>query len=180
VCRNRDESRTRCVTPGANGNKFVSRICGAMAQPNLIVRRAALAVLAIAGSVLTTACGDRHAKQAASTSTETRGGDTRTDVPTPSGPAWTAAKAIRQVRRLTLFVDGRRTKIDPTTVVCWGVGRPQRRGDARVWHRFDCIAPTFLGAHAGPDALFALQPTGDSTSRILNARFSSYEPSATG
>jgi hypothetical protein len=164
----------------ASGNKFLLRICGAMTQPNLIVRRAALAVLAITGSVLTTACGDRHAKHAASTSTETRSDGTRTDVPTPSGPAWTAAKAVRQARRLRLIVDGRRTKIDPTTLVCWGVGRPQRRGHARVWHRFDCIAPTFRGAHAGPDALFELQPTGDSTSRILNARFSSYEPGATG
>jgi hypothetical protein len=81
---------------------------------------------------------------------------------------------------LTLAVDGRRVRIDPTTVVCWGLGPSERRGQRRVWSRFNCIAPTFRGAHAGPDVLFELRPMSAATSKILNARFSSYGPGATG
>jgi hypothetical protein len=65
-------------------------------------------------------------------------------------------------------------KVDPTTVVCWGVGSSERHAMARLWRRFDCIAPTFRGPQAGPDILFVLEPTGPTTFRVLNARFSSY------
>jgi hypothetical protein len=60
------------------------------------------------------------------------------------------------------------------SVVCWGVGRGERQDETRVWRRFRCIAPTFHGAHAGPDILFVLQPTGRRTFAVLNQRLSSY------
>jgi len=148
-------------------------------RSNLIVGGAAFIAVAVAGTGLLTGCSDRGAKETASTSRETRGVGS-IEASTTAGPAWTAAKALRHARRSTLAVDGRRVKIDPITVVCWGVGRSERRGQKRVWRRFNCIAPTFRGAHAGPDVLFELRPTSDATSSILNARFSSYGPGATG
>jgi hypothetical protein len=90
------------------------------------------------------------------------------------GPAWTAATAQRRIGGSTVNAAGRQVKIDPTTVVCWGTGRSERRASARVWSRFDCIAPTFRGAEAGPDLLFVLEPTGATTFRVRNTRFSSY------
>jgi hypothetical protein len=91
-----------------------------------------------------------------------------------SRPAWTAATAKRRIGGSAVTVAGRHVTIDPTTVVCWGAGSPKQRGATRVWSRFDCIAPTFSGAHAGPDLLFVLEPTGGTTFRVRNARFSSY------
>ena len=155
-------------------------ICGAVTRSNFIVGRAAFIAVAVVGAALTTACGDRGDKQTASTAKEARTTRVRTSTEPSSGPAWTAAKAVRQARTLRLVVDGRRVRIDPTTVVCWGAGPSERRPHARVWRSFDCIAPTFHGAQAGPDVLFELRPTGDATSRILNARFSSYGPSPSG
>lgn len=157
----------------------MSRICGAVTRLNLIVGGAAFIAVAVGGTGLLAGCSDRSAKETGSTSRETRGVGS-IEASTAAGPPWTAAKAVRHARRSTLAVAGRRVKIDPTTVVCWGVGRSERRGGRRVWRRFNCIAPTFRGAHAGPDVLFELRPTSAATWSILKARFSSYGPSATG
>jgi hypothetical protein len=90
------------------------------------------------------------------------------------GVAWPEAKAVRRARTASLTVDGRRPKVDPASIVCWGLGRGDRRGETPVWRRFRCIAPTFRGAEAGPDILFVLQPTGRQTFAIRNQRLSSY------
>ena len=172
----RDDFRTGGVTRPDSGNDEVSGICGAVTRSNLIVGRGALIGVALVSAALTTACGDRDAKQTSPAARQTAQAPTER----PSGPAWTAAKAIREARTLALVVDGRRTRTDPTTIVCWGAGASERRGHGRVWRHFECIAPTFRGAQAVPDVLFELRPTGDTTSRILNARFSSYEPTASG
>jgi hypothetical protein len=88
---------------------------------------------------------------------------------------WTTAKAIREARRARLVVDGRRVRVDPAALVCWGAGSSVRRGATRLWRRFDCIAPTFHGAGAGPDLLFDLRPLGDLQFATVNARFSAYQ-----
>jgi hypothetical protein len=149
-------------------------------RSKLIVGRAAFIAVAVVAAVLTTACGDRDAKRTAPTAKAMTDGAAPASTERPSGPAWTAAKAIREARTLNLVVERRRTRTDATTIVCWGAGPSERGAHGRVWRRFECIAPTFRGAQAGPDVLFELRPTGDTTSRILNARFSSYEPSASG
>jgi hypothetical protein len=162
------------VTRAATGKDSVSGTCGTVMQSKPSIGRAALIAVAVAGSALPTGCGDRSATETVPTSTEVRAGAGSPQAGPPTGPAWTAAKALRHARRLTPVVDGRRANVDPTTVVCWGVGPSTRRDNARVWRRFNCIAPTFRGARAGPDVLFTLAPTSEATLRILKARFSSY------
>jgi hypothetical protein len=92
-----------------------------------------------------------------------------------SGPRdWTVAEAKTRIGRATIVVEHRHVQVSGDTVVCWGVGRALRRGRAHVWRRFGCIAPTFRGPTAGPDAFFVLVPTGRRHFTILHARFSSY------
>jgi hypothetical protein len=133
-------------------------------RSHLATGRAASLVVGVACALVSAGCSGQGGEQAAATSTPQ----------TAPGAAWTAAAATGRVGGSTVVAGARRTKIDPTTVVCWGVGTPQHRGSTQVWHRFDCIAPTFRGAQAGPDLLFVLEPTGPRTFRILDARFSSY------
>jgi hypothetical protein len=71
-------------------------------------------------------------------------------------------------------VEDRLITADSSTVVCWGVGHPSRKHTSRVWRRFSCIAPTFRGAVAGPDALFVLVPLDSKRFVIRQARFSRY------
>jgi hypothetical protein len=133
-------------------------------RSNRTVRRDGwiLFAVAVSGSLSLAGCGSQKAAGTAGPSAKT------TSVP------WSEAKAVRYARRASLVVERRRPKIDPASVVCWGVGRSDRQGKTRVWRRFKCIAPTFRGAHAGPDILFVLQPTGRRTFAVLNERLSSY------
>jgi hypothetical protein len=97
--------------------------------------------------------------------------------PAPSGAlaAWPHAKLLRRIAGEPLWIDGRRVRIDPTTVTCGGEGHGSRRGRDRVWERFTCVQPTFFGAGvAGPDAVFRVQPTGARSFRITDQRFSRY------
>jgi hypothetical protein len=118
-----------------------------------------LAVLVVS---LLAGCGEDHRQGAARNSVER------------NAVAWPEAMAVRQARRASLVVDGRQPKVDPASIVCWGVGHSEVRGDTRVWRRFHCIAPTFRGAEAGPDVLFVLRPTGRRTFSIIDERLSSY------
>jgi hypothetical protein len=147
------------------GKASMSAFCGAVAtRSNFPLGRAALAALFAVTSPLAAGCaGGDAGRHAASTS-----GATRAEF------AWTASKAVHRVGGGTVTVAGRRAKVDSSAVVCWGVGTPVRRRPARLWQRFDCIAPTFRGAEAGPDILLTLEPTGPTTLRIVKARFSSY------
>jgi hypothetical protein len=135
-----------------------------LTRSNRTVRRdgwIGLAV-AVAGTTAVVGCGSHRAGGTAGISAE------RTAV------AWSEAKAVRHARGASLMIAGRRPEIDPASIVCWGVGRAERRGESRVWRRFRCIAPTFRGAQAGPDILFVLQPTGRQTFQLRNQRLSSY------
>jgi hypothetical protein len=137
-------------------------------RPNLIAGRAMLAAVAVVGPSLAAGCAGGHAAKPGSTSTAAGSDRAR------SASAWSAATAMRRVRTARVSVGGRAVKVDPTTLVCWGVGRSQRRGATRLWRRFDCIAPTFRGAAAGPDLLFSVQPTGRARFRIERPRLTSY------
>jgi hypothetical protein len=141
-------------------------------RSNPTVGRAAFVVLAVAISALAAGCAGGSDEAAAPTSTATTTSSSEPNV--GRGYGWTPAKARRRVGGSWIAVGRTPAKVDPTTVVCWGAGSPERRGTARLWHRFDCLTSTFRGAQAGPDILFTLEPTGPRTFRVLNARFSSY------
>jgi hypothetical protein len=139
------------------------RALALVTRSNRTVRRDGWILFAVAFSTsLLVGCGAQQAGGTAGTSAET------------TTVAWSVAKAVRYARRASLVVEGRRRKIDPASVVCWGVGRGDGQGETQVWRRFRCIAPTFRGAHAGPDILFVLEPTGRRTFAVLNQRLSSY------
>ncbi len=121
-------------------------------------------------AVLTPGCADESAKRSSSTSTSAS-----TERQTDTSYAWSAATAMRRVGKAGVTLHGRPAKVDPSTLVCWGVGRSERRRSLRVWHRFDCIAPTFHGAGAGPDLLFTVEPTGATTYKVANPRLTSYD-----
>jgi hypothetical protein len=153
------------------GQQKASVFCGAVAKrSNPTVGRAAFVVLAVVISA--PGCAGGSDEQAAPTSTARTTSSSESTA--GRGYGWTAATARRRVGGSSVAVGSRQMKVDPTTVVCWGVGRPERRGTARLWRRFDCLTSTFRGARAGPDILFTLEPTGPATFRVLNARFSSY------
>jgi hypothetical protein len=155
------------------GQQKASAFCGAVAKrSNPTVGRAAFVVLAVAIFILAAGCAGGSEEVAAPTSTATTTSTSESSVGGDYG--WTAATARRRVGGSSVTVGDRPMKVDPTTVVCWGAGSPERRGTARLWHRFDCLTSTFRGAQAGPDILFTLEPTGPTTFRVLNARFSSY------
>jgi hypothetical protein len=137
-------------------------------RANLIAGRAALAAVAVFAPTVATSCAGGHRATPGSSSTAAQDDQAR------PASAWSAATAMRRVGRATVKVGGRSARVDPSTLVCWGVGAPERAGSKRAWRRFDCIAPTFRGAAAGPDLLFSVEPTGRAAYRIENARFASY------
>jgi hypothetical protein len=144
-------------------------ICGVvLMRPNITAGRVALAAVAVVGPTLTAGCAGQHAARPGSTSAAAEDNRGR------SAPAWSTATAIRRVGRVGVDVGRRAARLDPTTIVCWGVGAHERRGSTRLWRRFHCIAPTFHGAAAGPDLVFTLLPTGRTTFRVENPRFTSY------
>ena len=160
-----------CVRHPLRGQKKMSVFCGAVAKrSNPTVGRAAFVVLAVVISALAAGCGSDERAAPPSTRVTTSSSESNPD----KGYGWTAATARRRVGGSSVAVGNRQMKVDPTTVVCWGAGSPERRGTARLWRRFDCLTSTFRGAQAGPDILFTLEPTGPTTFRVLNARFSSY------
>jgi hypothetical protein len=155
-----------CEWSSRRGNR--ARGSGAVTlvtRSNLAVRCGGWIWLAVAltGSSLLVGCGSHH-----------RAGGTAGISAERTAVAWPEAKAVRRARSASLSVEGRRPKVDPASIVCWGMGRGDRRGETRVWRRFRCIAPTFRGAEAGPDILFVLKPTGRQTFAIRNQRLSSY------
>jgi hypothetical protein len=135
-------------------------------RSNLIAGPAALAAVAVIGS--SAGCAGGHHAQSGSASTAAE------SVQTKSAPAWSSATAMRRISGATVSVRGRTVRVDPGTLVCWGVGAHGRHGAIGVWRRFHCIAPTFHGAAAGPDLLFTVVSTGPATYRIEKPRFTSY------
>jgi hypothetical protein len=90
--------------------------------------------------------------------------------------AWTHDTVLRRLAGQRIVVGGRTVRVDPSTVVCGGVGPPAttRRGRA-AWTRFRCLQPTFPpGRVAGPDAVFILRPTGPRTFQVTGARLTHY------
>jgi hypothetical protein len=134
---------------------------------------AAVAAVAFASSALTGGCAGGSNERAGSTSIGARTA-TAAESRAREGYAWSIATTMRRVGRASVTVRGHHTKIDRATLVCWGVGAAEQRGDAQAWRRFDCIAPTIRSGRAGPDLLFTVEPRGHSTYRIEHPRFTSY------
>ena len=120
------------------------------------------------------ACGSRHQAEQPPTRTERSSATVAAPAAGGNGPAWTEVKARRRVAGSVIHVNGRRFAIDGATVACWGAGPAGIRAAVRVWARFDCVAPTFVGAAAGPDLLFVLVPTGRTSFDVRDARLSQY------
>jgi hypothetical protein len=156
------------------------------------LRRPAAGLIAIGALALGSGCGDGGAEQP-------QGSSTRLATPTrqaalsvrrrglglpptsrgssahAAGPRdWTVAKARRRLAGTKIRVEGRKIRVVGSTLVCWGAGRPLRTRGTPRWRRFNCIAPTFRGAAAGPDALFVLRPLGRRRFDISGAHFSRY------
>lgn len=96
--------------------------------------------------------------------------------PVAAGVAWTHERLLRRLRNRRIRVDGRIVRVDRTTIVCTGIGRPakRRRGEGS-WTRFRCVQPTFpKRSVAGPDALFVVVPTGSRSLEVTRRRLSSY------
>jgi len=153
----------------------MSVFCGAVVtRSNRTLGRVALAAVVGLTLTLATGCsggGEKHSVSTSVTGSQAGLGSTPQSA---AAFAWTAQTATRRIGGATISVAGQRQRVDPAAAVCWGIGSPARRRPARLWRRFDCVAPTFHGGRAGPDILLALEPTGPTSFRILNARFSSY------
>jgi hypothetical protein len=102
-----------------------------------------------------------------------------TPMPTPAaaaGPAWTRDAVMRRLDGRRITVDGRGVRIDRSTLVCGGIGRPSDRRRGRpVWVRFRCVQPTFPpGAVAGPDAILVVAPAGRRRLVVIESRLTGY------
>jgi hypothetical protein len=95
--------------------------------------------------------------------------------PPEPGAAWSKRRLLRRIAGELVEVEGRRLRIDRTTITCGGEGRGSLRKGERVWQRFVCIQPTFGGNGAsGPDVVFRVQPTGPRSFRTSDARLTRY------
>jgi hypothetical protein len=154
--------------------------------------RPAAVVLVVGALIVLTGCddnGDGASRNSAATTTTSEPAP-RLSLqrepnlpPTETGPlrrgsgaasGWTVAQALRHVGGARIHVGGGTVTVRRSTLTCWGAGRPWKKGQKRVWRRFACIAPTFRGAAAGPDALLVIVPRGRKRFSILSARFSRY------
>jgi hypothetical protein len=89
--------------------------------------------------------------------------------------AWTHATVLRRLAGRQIRAGGRTVKIDPGTVTCVGVSVPTRREGRPAWTAFRCVQPTFPpGAVVGPDAVFDVRPTGETTFAVVGARLTHY------
>jgi hypothetical protein len=137
----------------------------------------ALAAPLIAAAIGTAACGG------GSSPTTTRSEGSRSTVseevarpkPAGTGVAWSQRRLLRRLAHAVVGVEGRRVRLDRSTLTCDGEGAGSRHGRHMAWARFTCIQPTFgAGQVAGPDAVFVVEPTGPRTVRISGARFTRY------
>jgi hypothetical protein len=89
--------------------------------------------------------------------------------------AWTQETVLRRLDGRRIIVAGKALRLDGSTLVCGGVGRPARRRGSARWTRFRCLQPTFPpGAVAGPDAVFLVEPASGRRLVVRDARFTGY------
>jgi hypothetical protein len=137
-----------------------------------------LLVVVISALLGASACGGGAGPRPAATpraNTSPVSGPRAGDTPAPSA-AWTHDTVLRRIAGQRIVVGGRTVAVDPSTVVCGGLGAPAatRRGRA-AWARFRCVQPTFPpGSVVGPDAIFFVQPTGPRDFKVTGARLTRY------
>ena len=101
---------------------------------------------------------------------------TATPAPRTGDPAgWSRGRVMRQLAGRRIRVGDRRVALDPETLACSGLGRPEDRSGERRWTAFRCVQPTFPpGRVAGPDAVFIARVTGDGAVRVEGRRLTRY------
>lgn len=143
-----------------------SRVVGALAAP-LIAAAMGAAACGGGGQSPTTGGGED--------SRSTVSKEVAQRKPAPTGVPWTQRRLLRRLAHAVVRVEGRRVRLDRSTLTCDGEGAGARHGRHMAWARFTCIQPTFGGREvAGPDAVFVVEPTGRRKIRISGARFTRY------
>lgn len=144
-----------------------------------VVRFAPAALLALLLQ-LVAGCGGGAPPPAASTrpqgsATPATGAASERNAPAPR-TAETRDAVVGRLDGRRIAVEGRVVRLDRTTLVCGGVGRPAgRRHAAPAWTRFRCVQPTFPpGAVAGPDAILFVEPRAGRRLVLTGARFADY------
>jgi hypothetical protein len=88
---------------------------------------------------------------------------------------WSLEKLVRRLAGGPVRIEGRVVRLDGETLTCSGDGDGRLGAGRRVWTHFSCIQPTFPpGQLAGPDALFYVHATGQTSFLITEARFARY------